>query len=168
MENNNYSQEPQAQPSAQPVQYQQPVQQPVYTQYPQQYSAPYTASPVQPVDPEAKEKIKKGNILCFISLACYVAPSIIGGILNSVTDSFENLQQSLTGSSYSLSSLISSSVMTAAYIAAWVLVIIARTKYKNTFSKVLLWIYIGTLVLGIIALVVVIAFCLFACGKYMN
>ncbi|PWJ70362.1 hypothetical protein B0O40_0192 [Ruminococcaceae bacterium R-25] len=58
--------------------------------------------------------------------------------------------------------------MTAAYIAAWILVIIARTKYKNTFSKVLLWIYIGTLVLGIIALVVVIAFCLFACGKYMN
>ena len=163
MENNNYSQE--TQPQAQPVQYQQPVQQPVYTQYPQQYSVPQ-ALPV--VDPEAKEKIKKGNILCFISLACYVAPSIIGGILNSVTDSFENLQQGLTGSSYSLSSLVSSSVMTAAYIAAWVLVIIARTKYKNTFSKVLLWIYIGTLVLGIIALVVVIAFCLFACGKYMN
>ena len=164
MENNNYSQEPQAQPSAQPVQYQQPV----YTQYPQQYAVPYAAPQAQPVDPEAKEKTKKGNILCFISLACYVAPSIIGGILNSVTDSFESLQQGLTGSSYSLSSLVSSSVMTAAYIAAWVLVIIARTKYKNTFSKVLLWIYIGTLVLGIVALVVVIAFCLFACGKYTN
>ncbi len=165
MENNNYSQEPQAQPSAQPVQYQQPVQQPVYTQYSQQYAVPQ-ALPV--VDTEAREKTKNGNILCFISLACYLAPSIIGGILSAVTDSFEKMQQSLTGSSYSLSSLVSSSVMTAAYIAAWVLVIIARTKYKNTFSKVLLWIYIGTLVLGIIALVVVIAFCLFTCGQYMN
>ena len=132
-----------------------------YSQEPQLQALPV-------VDTETREKTKKGNILCFISLACYLAPSIIGGILSAVTDSFEKLQQGLTGSSYSLSSLVSSSVMTAAYIAAWVLVIIARTKYKNTFSKVLLWIYIGTLVLGIIALVAVIAFCLFACGKYMN
>ena len=176
MENNNFSQqpEPQAQPlQAQPVQYQQPVQQPaqyqqpVYTQYPeQQYAVPYSAPLAQPVDTEAREKTKKGNILCFISLACYLAPYLVGSILSAVTGFFENVSSSLTGTSYSVSSLVTSSVLTASYIASWVLVIIARVKYKNTFSKVLLWIYIGILVLSIIAIVLVVAFCLFACSQY--
>ena len=162
MDNNNYYQQPD--PQAQPMQYQQPV----YTQYPQQpYAVPYQAPQApQVVDPEVREKTKKGNILCFISLALYAAPYLVGGILSGITNSFENMQQSLTGTSYSLTSLVSSSVLTAAYIAAWVLPIVARVKYKNTFSKVLLWIYIGILVVSIIAIVLVVAFCLYACSQY--
>ena len=56
---------------------------------------------------------------------------------------------------YSILSLLSG----ASWIAAWVLVIVARVKYKNTFSLVLLIIYLVLLALLIIGTIILIVAC---------
>ena len=68
-----------------------------------------------------------------------------GGDIGSTSDIFSSFLTGLSG---------------LANIAAWVLVIIARVKYKkNTFSKVLLIVYIILLALAVIGLVIIIATC---------
>ena len=179
---NNFQQpvEPQAQPVQQPIQ--QPVQQPVYQQAPQpvyqqypqyqqvpgQYAAPgYPVDPIMgspiPTEEERlkKENNKKGNILCFISLGLMILPYITSGILGgfiesvgSITDNYE---------STSLISTVLSTLLGGSYIGSWVCMIIARVKYKNTFSKVLMWIYIGILAASIIAIIIIVAMCAYMC-----
>ena len=183
---NNFQQpvEPQAQPIQQPVQQQvqqpvqqpvyQPVQQPVYQQYPQYQQVPgQYASPVYPVDPvmgtpipteeerKKKENIKKGNILCFISLGLMLLSYITSGILGGIVDSMGSITDSYE--STSVLSTVLSTLLGGSYIGSWVCMIIARVKYKNTFSKVLMWIYIGILALSVIAVVILIAMCAYMC-----
>ena len=165
-----YQPQPQQQP-AQPA-YQQPVyQQPAYQQqpYPQyqqvpgQYAAqPYVDPLLMPADemsPEEKaSRRKKGNLLCFISIGLQVLPYITSGILSGIMESINNL----TGSNSSLSIL--SSILSIAtggsYIGSWVLMIIARVKYKeNKFAKVLMWVYIGLTIAYVVAIVVLIVMC---------
>lgn len=110
---------------------------------------------------KAKEKNKKGNILCFISLGLQIIPYILTGILGGITDSFNNLTSNDT--SMTVLTEIMSAFVGGSYIASWVFMIIARVKYKNTFSKVLMWVYIGIMALSIVAVVVVIAMCWFMC-----
>ena len=185
MENNNninpnqqgIQYQPQAQPVYQPVQgdslYQQPYQpdaqyQP--PQYQQQYPQ-YAQYPVQPymadgqynyavpsVDEEAANNRKKGNLLCFISLALYIAPYVLSSFLSGITSSISNL----AGDNYGMAEVLTYLLTGAtggSYIASWVLVIIARIKYKCTFSKVLLWIYIGMMIATIVLIIVIIAAC---------
>lgn len=175
---NNFQQpaEPQTQPVQQPV-YQQAPQptyqqapQPVYQQYPQYQQVPgQYAAPVYPVDPvfgtpipteeerRKKENNKKGNILCFISLGLMLLPYISTGILGGIVESVGSIADSYE--STSIVSTILSTIVGGSYIGSWVCMIIARVKYKNTFSKVLMWIYIGLLIASVIAFVILIAMC---------
>lgn len=101
----------------------------------------------------AQPKPKGGLVLCIISLICMFGVPSIGGFLtnfassgdiSSITDSLNRTYSILTGGSC---------------IAAWVLAIIARVKYKNTFSKVLIIIYSIVTVLFILAIVLIVMAC---------
>ena len=154
----------------QPVQYQQPQsavyppqyqQQAQYQQYPgQPYPGanPYMGTANQRTEAEVAERRKKANILCFISLGLQVVPYILSGILAATSNILNNHDvDSLT----TVLSEVLSSLTGGSYIASWVFMIIARVKYKeSTFAKVLMWVYIGMLALGIIACVLFIIWCI--------
>ena len=151
MDNNDYYQQP-----AQPVQ---PVQPEVYQQ-PVQYPAPYYEGSEQ----EMKERTKKANLLCLISIALRVIPYI----LTTVTGLFGRVLETtdLSQLSSSVTSVISFAT-SGASIASWVLVIIARAKYRESkFAKILLIIYICELVLTVIAVVVLVIWCMIACRNF--
>lgn len=167
----------QAQPVQQPIQQlvqqvQQPVQQPVYQQpayqqtYPQQYqqaqnqyagnNAPLGVQPADMYTPEEQAKRRKqANILCFISLACQVAPEILTGVFSGLVESLGDISNVTEPITYGYSLITGGT-----YIASWVLMIIARVKYKESkFAKILMWVYIGLLAAGVITLILVIAMC---------
>ena len=147
----------------QPASYQpvQPVyQQPVYQQPGQPYGMPapaYMGGESLLEEEERKKNLKKANILCFISLGLMVIPSLISGIFSGISDAFKSLSDNYDSASMLVTVL--SSTLGGSYIASWVLMLIARIKYKTTFSKVLMWIYIGILAAGILATILIIAMC---------
>jgi cbb3-type cytochrome oxidase subunit 1 len=115
---------------------------------------------------------KKANTLCWISVLC----SIVGMVLMStygelelpdfivsklpafVVDLMDDLQ--------SYASMFLFTIGGLAHSAGFVLMIIARVKYpKNTFAKVLMWIYIIGIVLSVIATILVIASCLYCASQ---
>ncbi len=159
------------QPMQQPV-YQQPVQQPVQQPaYEQYYQQPYQPQPqyvqgnkatlgINQTDlytpAEQSERRKKATILCIISLVCQFAPEVIGGLLSGIIESVDEL----SSSSLEPLTYISSMIVGGTYIASWVLMIIARVKYKESkFAKVLMWVYIGILAASVIAIVLIVAMC---------
>ena len=187
MENNNNQplvqpvQQPQMPPydpqMGQPVQ--QPIQQPVYQQPqpdPQQpaymYQPPYQPQPqyvhgnkatlgIQPADmytpEEQSQRRKKATILCIISLVCQFAPEVFGGIFSGIVEGIGKMSNS---SALEPLTYVSSMLVGGTYIASWVLMIIARVKYKESkFAKVLMWVYIGILAASIIAIVIIVAMC---------
>ena len=164
------------QPVQQPV-YQQPVQQPVYqplqpdpNQPAYMYQPPYQPQTqyvqgnnatlgIQQADlytpAEQSERRKKANILCIISLVCQFAPELITGVFSGIAESLDDLSSSFEPLTYA-----TSLIALGAYVASWVLMIIARVKYKESkFAKVLMWVYIGILAASVIAIVLVIAMC---------
>jgi hypothetical protein len=166
------------QPVQQPV-YQQPVQQPVYqplqpdpNQPAYMYQPPYQPQTqyvqgnnatlgIQQADlytpAEQSERRKKANILCIISLVCQFAPEVLAGIFSGIVESIDDLS---SNSSLEPLTYLSSTIVFATYVASWVLMIIARVKYKESkFAKVLMWVYIGILAASVIALILVIAMC---------
>ena len=170
MDNNNFEQNTQpvqpqyqqtVQPQPAPYQPVLPVyQQPVYQQPGQPYGMPdpvYMGGESLLEEEERKKNLKKANILCFISLGLMVIPSLISGIFSGITDAFKSLSDNYDSASMLVTVL--SSTLGGSYIASWVLMLIARIKYKTTFSKVLMWIYIGILAAGILATILIIAMC---------
>lgn len=183
MDNNNNQPlvQPVQQPQMPPVDpqmgqpaYQQPVQQPGYQQpaYEQYYQQPYQPQPqyvqgnkatlgIQQADlytpAEQSERRKKANILCIISLVCQFAPEIISGVFSGILQSVDDFA---SNSSLEPLTYVSSMIVGGTYIASWVLMIIARVKYKESkFAKVLMWVYIGILAASIIAIILVVAMC---------
>ena len=167
-----------AQPFQQPVQ-QQPIQQPVYqplqpdpNQPAYMYQPPYQPQTqyvqgnnatlgIQQADlytpAEQSERRKKANILCIISLVCQFAPEVLAGIFSGIVESIDDLS---SNSSLEPLTYVSSTIVCATYVASWVLMIIARVKYKESkFAKILMWVYIGLLAAGVITLVIIIAMC---------
>ena len=111
-------------------------------------------APPQPGRSEiSPEDIRKGNILCFISMGCMFGVPILSGIIAAMLSSgdIDNSNSAVMSVIYLLSG--------GSDIAAWVLVIIARARYKNKFSKVLLIIYIVMLALAVIAFIILILAC---------
>lgn len=177
MENNNGSNDQNVQPQYQPVQpadYQQPVQyaqpvqpaeymQPAQNQQPVQYPAPYFEGTAQ----EMKERNKKANILCIISLVLRVAPYVLTTITGTFNRLFENVDLSSISQMSNMATLAISAATSGTYIASWVLVIIAKVKFKESkFAKILLIIYICELVLTVIAVVVLVIWCMVACRNF--
>ena len=102
-------------------------------------------------EPKSYEKL-----LCFLSLGLYVFGPTASGIPMYIVESM-NLQSDVSSPIFS----VLSSFGSVTYIAAWVLMIIARVKYKKSvFAKVLMWVYIGLLVAAIIAVIILVATCI--------
>ena len=156
-----------AQPAPAPVAAPAPAPAPVYTPVAAPMAAPMQA-PVQPYEAPAqakgkreftKEDKKKANIMCIISVClAFVLPLILSVIMWIL---------SLTGMSEdSILTIMSFGVMilTPAYIAAIVLMIIVRVRYsRSVFGKVLMFIYIALAVLSLIMMVFVVGACIDSC-----
>ena len=131
-------------------------------QNPQPAPSPAPAPAAQAVPapapaPQTKaEQDKEANKLCIISLVCrYAAPTIIGvlgGVLSGLAEASDSeiLETAVA--------LPMGLVLLGARLASWILVIMARVKYKeSTFPKVLLIIYIVGVVLTFLAFILIIA-----------
>ena len=116
---------------------------------------------------QSAEDNKKANILCTISLVLFVCPVITAIFYGVLENAFKvNNQLEVAGSSVME---IASEISGVFYVAALVLMIIVRVKYpKNTFGKILMWIYIVLTALALIAFVVMMIACSLACGACMK
>lgn len=115
-------------------------------------------TPVDGLTPAERSAKKKTCILlCVISLVLQFAPSALSSISSEFIQNIKlNASDTTTGSV----SLIIASLTIAAYIASWVLMIIARVKFKESkFPKVLMWIYIGLLIAYITLIIIAVAMC---------
>lgn len=117
--------------------------------------APAPAAPQSTLQTKA-EQDKEANKLCIISLVCrYAAPTIIGilgGVMSGLAEASDSeiLETAVA--------LPMGLVLLGARLASWILVIMARVKYKeSTFPKVLLIIYIVGVVLSFLVFIVIIA-----------
>ena len=60
---------------------------------------------------------------------------------------------------------ILSAFSSVAFEAAWVLVIVARAKFReNRFAKILLWVYIAMAITVAVILIAIIAYCVYTCS----
>ena len=124
-------------------------------------ATPEQPSVEQPSVEQPQETYPNVRKLCIISLICYIIPHLIGGIGGSFLSTIintahlsdmEDLSSAASGFMIALEGLIGGS-----YIAAWVLMIIARVKNKrDTFAKVLMIVYIVMAVVAVIAVIVLI------------
>ena len=100
---------------------------------------------------------KTPNILCAISLACEILPTVISGITISA------LYNVMDENASSLSDIVTNILGIFDFIlmaAGLILMIYVRIKYpKNVFGKVLMWLYIAS---AIIMVLLVIAYALIA------
>ncbi len=84
-----------------------------------------------------------------------LVPSTISGAFSSTIENMSNISEVAETVVSIFSALVGGSV-----IGAWVLMIIARVKYKESkFAKVLMWVYIGFFAAGLIAVALFIAMC---------
>ena len=92
----------------------------------------------------------KGTRLCVISLLCmFLAPIVIFLIAGTFMSGDIS---GTTASAYGV--MIPLDI--ASYIAAWILAIISRVKYKNRFSLVLIIIYGSLLALSVIGITILL------------
>ena len=141
MDNQNYEQ-PQTQP-------QQPVQQvPQAPEY--QYQQPEVAQ---------VSESNTGTTLCIISLCLYFGVPVLAGILSSIFSSGD-----ITDADDGVA-VVGSLLSGSSYIAAWVLAIVARVKYKSNFGKVLIIVYAVLLALLVIAAILLVVMCYTMCNN---
>ena len=95
----------------------------------------------------------KGTKLCVISLLCMFLAPLVVFMISSIFMSGD-----ISGTTASVYGLMIP-LDIAFYIAAWVLAIISRVKYKNRFSLILIIIYGSLLALSVIGIIVL--FCVF-------
>lgn len=107
---------------------------------------------------ERSSRKKKANLLCFISLALHFVPEMLSGAFRAIIEQAGRSSDIASTTEFFTSAF---ALFTGgAYIASWVLMIIARVKFKESkFAKVLMWVYIGILALGVLAVILVIAMC---------
>ena len=86
-----------------------------------------------------------------------IVPGILSGTISSFAETFEDAGGMSSTTGTIIEFLLGGAGVS--YIASWVLMIIARVKYKNTFSKVLMWIYIGLLAATVIGIILLVAMC---------
>ena len=119
-----------------------------------------------------KEDDKKANTLCIISVLCtlvgYVLIPIFGGIKvpDYLTDSLPGDFTSFVENVRNATSAAVGLMAWALQIAGFVIMIVARVKYpKNTFAKVLMWIYIVNVVISVIAVVLLVGTCIYIASQ---
>ena len=130
----------------------------------QQIVPPQKQVPVEFIEWQmAQEEKHKASILCVISLLChFVVPFLLLFIMGGISNIFGSGDISSTEEPLeSFSTSVLSLLYGASYIASWVLMIIARVKYKHSvFAKVLMWLYIGLLILAVVGVIILIATCI--------
>lgn len=130
-----------------------------------------TAMPNQKVKTPEDQLAEK---LCIASVICYFGAPILSSILSSITD-FTSTISSSTG----VDDLFSNAmlwpiglVLGLGPLAGVILMIVARVKApKNTFGKVLMWVYIVLFilkVLAVIALILLFGALVAACAGNLN
>lgn len=119
----------------------------------------------QPVNQvETPEEHKAGNTLGIISLCLYFGGPLITFLI-SFAVGFGSGISGTSSSAYTSITTLLSSLSGISGLAAYVLMIIGRVKYpKNTLCKVVMWIYIGFLILGILSVILLFAFCYITCS----
>ena len=119
-----------------------------------------TETPVTTAMPQVDyvARKKKADLLCYISLGLYAA-SIVSAIVTYVYSAFVNYE------TQNIIFKILSAFSSVAFEAAWVLVIVARAKFReNRFAKILLWVYIAMAITVAVILIAIIAYCVYTCS----
>lgn len=140
---------------------QQPYNQPVNPQFQsnQQINPQFQNNqPVNPqfqsnqsVNPESEKHT--ANIMCIISLVCMFVVPITTFAFLLIINGDDNASEFLSS--------IVSIVIGLSHLAAWVLMILVRVKYRHsTFGKILMIIYLIILALSVIAVILIIASCI--------
>ena len=114
-----------------------------------QYAQPAPSAP----DPGRKTEL----LLCFLSLGLHLFAPGVASIAVYMLESIN----SGSGELGDIIATVGSSFGSIGYIASWVLMIIARVKFKKSvFAKVLMWVYIGLLVATVAVVVFIIVSCI--------
>ena len=119
-----------------------------------------TETPVTTAMPQVDyaARKKKADLLCYISLGLYAA-SIVSAIVTYVYSAFVNYE------TQNIIFKILSAFSSVTFEAAWVLVIVARAKFReNRFAKILLWVYIAMAITVAVILIAIIAYCVYTCS----
>lgn len=112
-------------------------------------------SNVVPVNDNIQNDDKKGNTLAIISLLLFFLGQAIGYVLALL------LYGMMGSSSYQISALFE-----LCPLAAIVTMIIGRVKYPtNKFLKIVMWIFIGCIILGIILMILFMIWCYVTCSN---
>ena len=106
---------------------------------------------------ENKKDNHLANVLCTISLSLYFGMPIVAFLMYffmyGLTEEFDT---ALADPFYGMFTLLSM----LARLAAYVLMIVARVKCpKSTYAKVVMWIYIGLLILGVVSFIFLVVTC---------
>ena len=109
------------------------------------------------------------NVLCTISVCLYFGMPFVSFILYCITGGIMSYGDDYTSALASFFSSIVGILSSLSTLAAYVLMIVARVKCpKNTFGKVLMWVYIALFVMGIVTAILLMVTCvglLAACGS---
>lgn len=110
------------------------------------------------------------NVLCTISVCLYFGMPFVSFLFYCVTGGIMSYGDDYTSAMASFFSSIVGILSSMSTLAAYVLMIVARVKCpKNTFGKVLMWVYIALFVMGLLTLVVLMVTCvgiLAECGSH--
>ena len=113
---------------------------------------------------ETPEEKKNGNKLGLISLGLFVVPFVLGVLLQIYFDIFTNTADYTTISNSPAAEIINI-ISSLCRIGSFVTMIITRAKYhKNKIGIAMMWVFIISAVLTIIAAVLLII----ACGQCLN
>lgn len=120
-------------------------------------SAAPAPAPVPSYSQKPKEKPedeKAATMMCLISVLCMYATPVVTGIVGRLCEALPS--QEAAG----IVSMVMVSVAGLSWIASIVLMIIVRVKYRqNLFGKILMWVYIGQLILAIIGCIILFVAC---------
>lgn len=109
------------------------------------------------------EENKKANLLCVVSLVLMFAPLLLYCAGLEIADTYLNID--FTGSFAHLCTYMGQLFVGGCAIASLAVMIYVRVKYpQNTFGKVIMWLYIVCIVLGLLYIAVLII----ACGIALN
>lgn len=138
----------------------------------EQISAEIEETPVvvkqNPVVEEDKNN-HLANVLCTISVCLYFGMPFVSFLFYCVTGGMMSYGDDYTSAMASFFSSIVGILSSMSTLAAYVLMIVARVKCpKNTFGKVLMWVYIALFIMGIVTALLLMVTCvgiLASCGS---
>ena len=118
---------------------------------------------------------KNAHILCYISLGLYLVPVLCNILfyflyfMETEMRTQELLESSQTARMSDLVLTILTPISGICFIAAIVLMIVARVKYPaSIFAKVLMWVYITLFVISMVIFAIVMITCAIACDNCMD